>query len=333
MIKSALRDIIILITRPYLRVIQYFIISTTRPYISRELHGWDKVLRLFEYRDWLWAGATAKPIRSKLNGYVMHLNLEEWADRKTYFLGRWDDLETQLLMRELICPGDTVVDVGANRGMFALCASHLAGKDGRVICFEPNPDCLQVLCNEIEMNNIENIVTHQCALGSRNETVMLSVPTSNSGQGTLANDLYDRQVTYQVPAEVRIGDDFLNGEKPSLIKIDVEGFEYGVISGLRNTIYRHRPIIVTEVNPTFLAACCSSFEELARLMATLGYKGYKLSLQKRKSQYDLRFTDLQNENCDAVWLHLTGHKDYVERFCSEHERHHPVSLRQLQTPA
>ena len=62
-------------------------------------------------------------------------------------------------MNALIRPGDTVIDVGANRGMFALNASYLVGKNGRVICFEPNPNCLKVLRYEIESNDIDNIVT------------------------------------------------------------------------------------------------------------------------------------------------------------------------------
>jgi hypothetical protein len=93
----------------------------------------------FDYRrDSLWQGAPRKQIRDKIYGTLLNLDLTTWADRTYYFLGRWYDLEMQLLLRSVVSNGETVIDVGANRGEFALVASHTVGKDGKVVCFEPN---------------------------------------------------------------------------------------------------------------------------------------------------------------------------------------------------
>jgi FkbM family methyltransferase len=293
--------------------IQNIIIWTTRPYISRERLGWGK---LFEFvggwrRDWLWATAPVRTIRGKVHGYLMHLNLTEWPDRSTYFLERWYDLEAHLLMKTFIRPGDTVIDVGANRGMFALTACHLTGENGKVICFEPNPNCIKTLRLEIETNNIRNIMIHQCALGERDADMTLSVPKYNSGEGTLAKNLFRSNTTYEVSIQVKTGDDLLKGENPSFIKMDVEGYEVGVLKGLRNTIRSHRPVIITEVNPTYLAACGSSFRELCELMSSLGYCGYKSGLKKVNNKYTSYLTALSEENCDAVWFHESEHKARV----------------------
>lgn len=51
------------------------------------------------------------------------------------FLGRWYDLENQLVIDALVNPGDTVVDVGANRGMFTFAAAYQVQRSGRVISF------------------------------------------------------------------------------------------------------------------------------------------------------------------------------------------------------
>src|SRR4051812_38148301 len=112
-----------------LRTVQKFVILMVRPYVVRELPGWGKIYAFVgDYRrDWLWSAAPIMTIRGKLHGHVMHLDLSKWSDRSAYFLGRWYDLAMQLLMSDLIKRGDVVLDVGANRGMFALAASHLLG--------------------------------------------------------------------------------------------------------------------------------------------------------------------------------------------------------------
>ena len=299
--------------------IQNLIIWSTRSYISSERPGWGKLFNFIgSYRrDWLWATAPVRTIRGKVHGYLMHLNLAEWPDRSTYFLKRWYDLEAHLLMKAFIQPGDTVIDVGANRGMFALTASHLVGENGKVICFEPNPNCIKTLCLEIESNNIRNIRVHRCALGMRDEDLTLSVPKYNSGEGTLGKNLFKDNTTYEVPIQVKMGDDLLKAENPSFIKIDVEGYEVGVLNGLRNTIRSHRPVLITEVNPKYLAACGTSFRDLNELMFSLGYCGYRSGLQKVNGEYTLGLTPLVEESCDAVWFHVDEHKACVEKLSAK----------------
>jgi len=298
------------------RTIQNIVIWIMRPYILHELPGWGRIMGVVasHRQDWLWATAPVKLTRGKIHGQLMHLDLAEWPDRSTYFLGRWYDLGTQTLMFSFIRSGDTVIDVGANRGMFALTASKLVGESGQVICFEPNPKCVSLLRQEIASNNIHNITIHPFALGSRNEELMLSIPLYNSGQGTFSHNLYDKESTQQVRSQVKIGDEILKLEQLSFIKIDVEGFEPNVIKGLVSTIERHQPIIITEINRGFLASCGSSFEDLAHLMADLNYRGYKLGIRKTNGDYDWHLTCIDDEanDFDAVWFHVTALSAYAK---------------------
>jgi len=286
-----------------------------RPYISRELPGWGKLYLIFigDYRRiWLWKNAPVKTIRGKLHGYLMELNLAHWSDRAVFFLGRWYSLDIQLLMSDLIRPTDTVIDIGANHGMFALTAAQLVGDKGKVICFEPNPKCLAVLDKAIATNGIKNIAVNRCGLSDQKGELTLSVPFINSGEGTFGKPAYDGGSTYQVQVDVKIGDDLLRHEKPALIKIDVEGFEYKVISGLVETIKKHHPVFVTEVVAQHLEACNTSVEELTDLMKGFGYTGFKLGLKKHGSRYDWELTDFNSQESpfDAVWLHAEVLKNY-----------------------
>jgi FkbM family methyltransferase len=248
-------------------------------------------------------------------GNLVELDLSNWSDRSYYFLGRWYDLEKQLLIAELVEPGDTVVDVGANRGSFALAASRLVGRDGKVICFEPNPNCVKTLSKEIELNEIRNITIHQLGLAQDNETLTLTVPVINSGEGSFGESQYKDNLIFSVP--VRRGDDVLVNEKPSLIKIDVEGFETNVICGLSKTVERWSPIIITEVESGHLERANSSVEDLRSVMERLGYKGFELVLRKIGQRYDwcIGKFDSSKGSCDVVWLNesIAEHRLISER--------------------
>lgn len=208
------------------RAIQNIIILIVRPYVIRELPGWGKVEFFVDYRwDWIWADAPVKTIREKMYGYLMELDLSLSSDRSDYFLGRWYDLELQLLTADLIGLGETVVDVGAHRGRFALPASCMVGSGGKVICFEPNLNSVKYLEHAIEFNKSCNISIHRCGLADRDDILMLTV---DRGIGTFGDRPYDDD-NLMVSAPVRRGDEVLANERPSLIKVDVEGFETKVI--------------------------------------------------------------------------------------------------------
>jgi FkbM family methyltransferase len=282
--------------------IQKILILVLRPYVSRELPGWGKLFFLSYRWDWLWRDAPVKKIHDKRYGHSIEVDLSTWSDRSYYFLGRWYDLEIQLLVDDLIKPGETVVDVGANRGSFALAASYVVGDGGKVICFEPNPNCIKTLENETERNEIGNIFIHRCGLSDEDNMLTLSVPFINSGEGSFAPSQYKHNLEFSAP--VCRGDDILAMENPSLIKIDVEGFETKVILGISQTISRCSPIVITEVIANHLERAGSSVSELMNAMGRLGYKGYKLGLRKRASRHEWCLSELTNSNswCDAVWL-------------------------------
>ena len=113
-----------------------------RPYISRELPAWGKVYKAavgdFEADD-RWKGHERIWFRGKFHEYEMSLDLGYWSNRATFFLGRYPDLPTQLIMKAYLKPGDTFIDIGANEGMISLLASSLVGRTGKVLSFEPNP--------------------------------------------------------------------------------------------------------------------------------------------------------------------------------------------------
>jgi len=193
----------------FLPILHKVIILTVSPYVYYELPGWGKIYAVIvgDYtRNWFWKNAPTKTIRGKMHGYLMDLDLTRWSDRCAFFLGRWYSLDIQLLLADLVAPGDTVVDIGANRGMFSLIASQLVGDKGKVISFEPNPVCLEVLDQTIATNQIKNITINRCGLADKKEYLTLTVPLSNWGEGTFGKSRYQNENTYSVKVDVCTGD-------------------------------------------------------------------------------------------------------------------------------
>jgi len=272
-------------------------------------------------------------MREKRHGHSMYLDLSKPADRLNYFLGRWHDLPTQLLMRRLIAQGDTVVDVGANRGWFAFVAASLVGPSGKVICFEPNPECFRALGRVIAEDQITNITVHPFGLGDGEQDLTLTVPFFNLGEGTFGATKYDEVSVYKVQAQIRRGDATLAVEKPSLIKIDIEGFECKAIAGLAQTIKRDRPIILTEVIQEHLLACGSSVGTLTKLMEDLGYHGFGLTLRKARQGHEVRVVQFSGQDAvtDVVWFNLAESPRHQLILDLLHTIEDPVFVREVDT--
>ncbi len=151
---------------------------------------------------------------------------------------------------QVLAPGNGVfMDIGANTGQHSL---YMAQYSREVHAFEPYEPVLKRFRHMIEINGLENIVVHAVGLGEADEKLpFFEPPAENPGTGSFV-DGFKNYNTF-TSAEFRIvrGDDWLAGiGQPvvHLIKLDVEGYEQPVLKGLRETLVRHRPVIVVEIS-------------------------------------------------------------------------------------
>lgn len=283
---------------------QKLVIAAVRPYTINEALGWGLVYKYFvghEDRDWIWKGAPAQIGVDKRTGYSIERDLSWWADRLSYFIGRWHDLPTQLLLDDLLESGDSVVDVGANRGAFALYAAHRVGRSGKVTCFEANPACIPLITRCLERNALANVEIKAVGLSDAEGELTLTVPNSKPGEASFGQSAYGARETHAVKVRVAPGDSLLTEHHPDLIKIDVEGFECRVIRGMKQLITTAKPLIVTELVSAHLARCGSSKQELVRLLDSYGYTGYRICLSRSHRTWKL--TSLESsDDCDALWI-------------------------------
>jgi len=134
----------------------------------------------------------------------------------------------------------TFVDIGAHIGYFTVYAGNLLGKRGNIISIEPNQDYHRQLLKNIELNRLhENTKTYQIGLSNK-------IGKAKVG-GWEERDLIESEMGN---VDVMTFDQLCKTEgiKPDIIKIDVHGAEYKVLSGMNHTLENHVKHIFLETH-------------------------------------------------------------------------------------
>jgi FkbM family methyltransferase len=156
--------------------------------------------------------------------------------------------------------GDIVWDVGGNIGYYALIMAKLVRERGKVVVFEPTPDCVEELLSNIRLNELGNVFVEQIALGDVDGVLEMEVantPMSRTNRLRF-NALADDRQQNVMKVRVMPGDLFCDrsgGEVPNIIKVDVEGAEEEVLLGLRRILSEPRcHTVICEVHFGILEA-------------------------------------------------------------------------------
>jgi FkbM family methyltransferase len=165
--------------------------------------------------------------------------------------------EVQEALAELIKPGQTVYDVGANIGFFTILCSRLVGPQGKVYAFEPIPENVVTLRHNIALNKLTNVVVIEQALSASTGTAEMFVSLWSAFHSLNVDGASKRENHGpdggQITVETVTLDEFMQGDgilAPDLIKLDVEGAELLVVEGMRETLRTVQPLLLVEVHDT-----------------------------------------------------------------------------------
>jgi FkbM family methyltransferase len=138
------------------------------------------------------------------------------------------DFEEMSFVMHFLRPGDLFVDAGANIGVYTVLASGVAG--ARAIAFEPDLANFGFLKKNVWLNNLAALVDpRNLALGDQEKTIHFT-----TGLGTENHVVPDGRPEKSVEVVQSSLDRQMNGLEPTVIKIDVEGFEREVLAGFRD---------------------------------------------------------------------------------------------------
>jgi FkbM family methyltransferase len=183
----------------------------------------------------------------------------------------WFEKEMEF-WRDSIKPGMTVIDVGANVGVYTFSAALRVGSQGRVIAVEPFSVCVSCLEETCRVNEFSWVNVCAGAASDRSDSVNLLLHPANELNQVVLNDAAE-QMTGQNFEEVKCFtlDSLITQEninKVDFLKIDAEGHEMAVLFGGKQLITKFTPVILYEN----IAGNQGSNIEVAQYLNRIGYK-------------------------------------------------------------
>ena len=219
--------------------------------------------------------------------------LNSYRHKGYWYHGKSREKSTLCLMKEIIKPGDLVVEVGGHIGYFSIFYSYIVGPRGGVIVFEPGANNLKYIKKNISqcgvgmLSSVELIeaAVGECdgeaafyeenLTGQNNSLVKdFSGLKANKSKAHIEVDVKERKV------QVKSVDSIDFTSRPAFIKVDVEGYEWGVLQGAAKTIQRYSPAMMVEVQ--------ANREEIFDFLVNQNYRMFDDHMRELKCASQLR---------------------------------------------
>ncbi len=215
-------------------------------------------------------------VEATRNGFTWTLRLDDNLQWRMFTFGSYESA-TLRVVDDVLSKGGLVVDVGANIGAFTLPAARAVGSTGKVIAIEASPDTAEILRRHVARNSAKGVVTIvEAALGREAGSVEIRASsTATSG------DLGTRSIYGEGPlvseVEMKTGDELLAElglGGIDLLKIDVEGAELDVLSGMES-LFRDTPpqAVIVELVPSHQQRANCDPDEVRDRFTSWGYEG------------------------------------------------------------
>lgn len=200
------------------------------------------------------------------HGPMMALAGDRYITRSLELYGEFSGAEWALLA-QIVKPGMTVVEVGANIGAHSVALAK-ACFPGALYLFEPQQRVFQILCANLALNGVRNAIAYPEASGDAEGFVVVP-PIDYGSVDNFGGVSVQADGEGVAGARVRATPlDALGLKACHVIKIDVEGFEAQVLRGAVKTIGRHRPLLYVENDRA------EHQGEVIALIAGMGYRLY-----------------------------------------------------------
>lgn len=183
------------------------------------------------------------------------------------------EADTLSVWLQLLKPGMTVWDVGANLGLYTVLSARAIGPLGRVAFWEPAPESFAAAQAHVAANGMsDTCVPNQAAISDEDEgTAVLSIA---DGQGTSPMNRISKTVAgdgIEVPVTSLNAQLAISSRTPDVVKLDIEGAEVHALRGGSQLLDGARPLILLAVHPMFLPEFNCTPDHLIEICQTHNY--------------------------------------------------------------
>jgi FkbM family methyltransferase len=217
------------------------------------------------------------------NGLVLPLRRGDTGLTGNFYLGL-HEFDTMAFTIHLLDAGDLFLDIGANLGSYSLLASGVCG--ARSIAFEPVPTTAKRLDEIIAINKLDHLIdARQLALTSPvNANKPLLFSTDRGCMNAFVDSSYPGSTTTTAVSTLDLQ---CQGLAPTLLKIDVEGFENDLLQGASQTLAQ--PSVLAVIIEGQTQAVNRQFQEL-------GFVDIEYNALQRRIQPHQRYS------ANRIWI-------------------------------
>jgi FkbM family methyltransferase len=221
-------------------------------FLKGKIKGWLLFVRL--YAPVQKAYYRAEFFRRRTDLRVLGISKLFWTPTPSVYSDIRDSGGERFQLEEFIKhirEGDVVWDIGSSIGIYSLFASHVTGSHGKVYAFEPEPNSYNFLKRNCKLNKPDNLTLFNFAIGDVNsESYLYSSKNGCASHSLICGSNLSRK---GVSVRIHSGDYLVEEEKvsfPNVVKIDVEGAECKVLSGMHRILSDPRcRFVLLEVHP------------------------------------------------------------------------------------
>jgi FkbM family methyltransferase len=215
------------------------------------------------------------------------------------------------LVSAILRKGDTFIDVGANVGVYSVVGQTAVGPTGRVYAFEPDPENIELLRANLDLNDCQGVSVNAVAVAESDSGAVLQRAHLSSGTHKLIGGVDRLEIldsTDQSPNTIEVNTVHLASwcsekgvAQPRLLKVDIEGFEPLALDSACLESLRPQAIMVEFVSEHLLSAGFSP-KDFFDLLNESRYRCYLIS-ERDKTLVDVTsLTDIKSEKATNLLL-------------------------------
>jgi FkbM family methyltransferase len=234
--------------------------------------------------------------------------------------GFYEQIELDVFER-LAAISTTIIDVGANIGLYCCIAAERAPAVAKIVAFEPVPENLGYLRRNLEENELAaRVVVEEQAVGQASGKMEIYLlEGSTARHSASAKNVLNSTISITVPAVSLDG--YLQqelGDHPiDLLKVDVEGYESAVLRGAHRILREDKPTLFIEFVPANLVNCGFSPGEFLDMI--FGLYDHVLVVDEPRAIFKpcskheiLRHSTGRYMNANLIAISKSNHPDHYE---------------------